>query len=72
LTTRLTSTPSVDGQVERLGEVGGDAAAGDAEVGVLDLTGPFQLADHFARGVDRHGEADADVAVAAAGLRSGS
>ena len=55
-----------DRQLQRLGQVGGDAAAADPEVGVLDFAVLLDLLHDFARGVDRHREADADVAAAAA------
>src|SRR5690349_23311745 len=56
-------------QVHGLGERRSDRPALDAEVGVFDLAVLLDFVGHFARGVDRDREADADVAVASpAGL----
>jgi hypothetical protein len=55
-----------DGKVERLGDLGIDVAAGDAEVGLVDLPAVLELRGDIRRSLDRDGEADTLVAAALA------
>ena len=69
---RLHQGAALDVEVEHVGDLGGQVGAADAEEGVLDLAVVDQLLGDLAGGVDRHREADADVALAAGRTRSAS
>src|ERR1044072_7873228 len=58
--------PFLNRQVQGFGHGGRNAAAANPQIGVLDVAVLLDLLHHFTGGVDRHGKADADIAVTTA------